>query len=242
LPEVAMNPSPSEFNDRPAGETPHDEELLHRILAAVESDRRRGRLELALAIILSLATLASTWCGYQSSRWGGVQRARQAAADTAERKSAEDVIVGFQLRTMDGLQMLAYWDALRKKDTETMEALFSHIRPALQKAIEASLAAGVLHDPKVTGPLQRPEYVLEVEQEAKQLRVEAARLQDEAREAGQASGSYVSLTLLFASVLFFGGITGTFTSRHVRLGLGGIALLLFLVTFLMLIRLPLAAG
>jgi hypothetical protein len=47
---------------------------------------------------------------------------------------------------------------------------------------------------------------------------------------------------MFASVLFFGGITGTFTVRRVRVGLAGIALLLFLITLAMLIQLPVCVG
>ncbi len=77
-------------------EKPNTETLLHRIIVAVEKDRGRGKLELAVAIILSLATLASTWCGYQASEWGGLRSTEQAAADTAERQAAEDTIVGLQ--------------------------------------------------------------------------------------------------------------------------------------------------
>jgi hypothetical protein len=217
---------------------PDTETLLHRIIAAVEKESSRGKLELAIAIILSLATLASTWCGYQASEWGGVRNSEQAAADTAERQAAEDTIVGLQFRTFDLLEVRDYWVALRQNDTEAGELIFSHIRPPLRKAIEASLAAGVMHNPELPGPLQRPEYVLTEEVNAKRLRVEAGTSHVAAQKAGHASSSYVSLTLMFASVLFFGGITGTFTVRRVRIGLGGISLLLFLVTVTMLIGLP----
>jgi len=214
------------------------EALLHRILAGIEKDRRRGRLELALAIILSLATLASTWCGYQANKWGGEQRTQQAAADTAERNAAENTIIGLQLRTFDGIVMNEYWTALRQNDTEVSRAIFSHMRPVLRAAIEASLAAGIRTNPEVPGPLQRPEYVLSEEVEAKRLRVEAGQMNAAAQTAGHASDSYVTLTLMFASVLFFGGITGTFTARRVRIGLACVAFTLFIVTLAFLLRLP----
>lgn len=216
--------------------------MLRRILAAVEKDHRRGKLELVLAIILSLATLASTWCGYQAAQWGGVQSSKQAAADTAERQAAEDTIVGLQLRTFDALAILNYWAALRQNDVETRDAIFARMRPQLRSAIEASLAAGVLHDTKVTGPLERPEYVLAEEQEARRRRAEAGKLNTAAQEAGRASGSYVLLTLMFASVLFFGGITGTFTARRVRIGVGCLALIVFLITVAFLAALPVCRG
>jgi len=223
-------------------ESPDTDALLHRILAAVEKDRRRGKLELALAIILSLATLASTWCGYQARLWGGVQSTKQAAADTAERQSAEDTIVGLQLRTFDGIVLLNLWSALRQKDTQTSDAILARMRPELRKALEASLAAGMLTNPEVAGPLQRPEYILTEEQDAKRLREEARQLHTAAQGAGQACSKYVLLTLMFASVLFFGGITGTFSSRRVRNGLGCVALVVFIITITFLIGLPVCNG
>jgi hypothetical protein len=240
--EPMMNEMQKDTTDRARTGAPDTDALLHRILAAVEKDRRRGRIELAVAVILSLATLTTTWCGYQARLWGDVQSAKQAAADTAERQAAEDTIVGLQLRTFDVLEMREYWAALRQKDTETRDAIFARMRPQLRKAIEASLAAGVLQNPEVAGPLQRPEYVLTEETSAKRLREEAGQLNSSAQVAGRASGSYVLLTLMFASVLFFGGITGTFTAPRVRIGLGCVALVIFMVTMTVLIGLPVCKG
>lgn len=237
-----MNNMQSTTTDPASATKPDTETLLHRIIVAVEKDRGRGRLELAVAIILSLATLASTWCGYQASAWGGIRSNEQAAADTSERQAAEDTIVGLQMRTFDLLEVRDYWVAMRNNDTDMYNTIFSHMRPQLRKAIAASLAAGVLQDPELPGPLERPEYILTEEVNAKRLRVKAGESHMAAQKAAHASGKYVSLTLMFASVLFFGGITGTFTVRRVRVGLGGISLLLFLVTVTMLIGLPVCRG
>lgn len=233
-------PSETAVDSPPAPVDP--EATLRRILAAVEKTPQRGRLELAIAVILSLATLASTWCGYQSKQWGGVQGSKQAAADTAERQAAEDTIVGLQLRTFDGIELLSYWSALRQKDTQTMETIIARMRPALRKAVEASIAAGVLTNPEVAGPLKRPEYVLAEEQDARRLRDEAVQLNSDARKAGETAGEYVVLTLMFASVLFFGGITGTFTAKRVRIGLAWVALALFIFTTVVLAGLPMCRG
>lgn len=230
--------TPSSPSDFVKSETWDAEALLYRILVAVEKDRQQGRLELAIAIILSLATLGSTWCGYQSGLWGGVQNSKQSEADTAERQAAEDTIVGLQLRTFDAMELQEYWSAIRESDAKTREALFFRMRPQLQRAVKASLAAGVLDYPEVVGPLQRPEYILSEEQNAKRLRADATASHTAAVGAGLTSGRYVSLTLMFASVLFFGGISGTFAVRQVRVGLAGLSLVLFLVTTAILIELP----
>lgn len=223
-------------------ESPGTEEMLRRILTAVEGNKRRGWLELALAIILSLATLCSTWCGFQSSRWGGVQNSSQAAADTAERQAAEDTIVGLQIRTFDGIMLLEYWRALRQNDPVAKDVLYARMRPVLQAAVTAAINAGLLKDPTVAGPLQRPEYVLEQETQAARLRAEAHALQKTAKDAGRVSSSYVIMTLLFASILFFGGITGTFSARPVRVGLGFVALVLFVIAIVILAGLPVAGA
>lgn len=233
-----MSMNPGLTTDQPTADARETHALLRQILTAVQGDQRRGRLEVALAIILSLATLGSTWCGYQVGLWGDAEDTAQAAADTAERQAAEDTIVGLQTRTFDGMAMLNYWSALREHDAQTCQTIFARLRPQLRKAIEAAIAAGVLTNPEVAGPLQRPEYVLAEEQRAKQLRAEAARLNGEVQAAGRACSNYVLMTLMFASVLFFGGIAGTFSSRRVRNSLGGVALLLFVITIIFLARLP----
>lgn len=203
---------------------------------------RSGSVEMFVAIVLSCATLLSTWCGYQAKEWAYIQGSLQSAADTAEREAVEFTIISLQLRTFDGIEVLALWNAIRQDDAMAVKALRLRMRPQLQAAVEASLAAGILEDPTVAGPMQRPEYVLAEELRAKQGRENAMRLNSEASEAGRAAGQYVMLTLMFASVLFFGGIASSFTHRRIRIGLAGVSLLLFLWTMGMLIQLPLSVN
>lgn len=226
----------------PTTSHPVPESLLQRIVAALETKGGRSRSEVLLAIVLSLATLGSTWSGYQAGQWGGAQTAAASKADTAERVAAESTIVALQTRTFDGMAILEFWRALRTGDKKTADTLLSHMRPALQAAINASLADGILTDPSKPGPLQRPEYHLPQEAEAIAQRKEAAALKITADNAGRASSQYVLLTLMFASVLFFGGIGSTFDTPIVRRVLVVIAMLISIVTFAMLSRLPVLVG
>lgn len=226
------------------GATPaqQNDALLRRILELVEKGRSRGKLELVVAIVLSLATLSSTWCGYQSNQWGGEQSSNHMAADTAERKAAESTIVALQRRTQDGLVVLEFWRALRTGESGAAETIRAHMNTPLRNALQASIDAGILTNPNVAGPLQRPEYLLEEEAEATAMREEAKRLKIEAAVAGRAAGQYVLLTLMFASVLFFGGIGGTFADRRIRTALAGIAVLLFVAAAGLLVSLPVYGG
>lgn len=231
-------PNPHQEIPAPANAQPTDRQVLDRILAVVDSSRQRGRFELFIAILLAIASLASTWCGYQASNWGGNQLLEQDAADSAERQAAELTIVALQLRTFDGIAMLAYWDVLREGDVQDQEAHLARMRPALRNAIKAALAEGVLTDPTVKGPLQRPEYKLEQEASAVAKRDEAASLHEQVQFSGRASADYVLLTLMFASVLFFGGITGTLDSPRARRFLGAAAVIIFLIALGRLAFLP----
>lgn len=235
----AMHTQPQ---DSPPPTGPSTEMLLARVLSAVESSGRRGRFELIIAILLALTSLASTWCGYQASNWGSSQLLIQDAADSAERQAAEDTIVALQLRTFDGISMLSLWEAIRNGDESAQRAHLSRMRPQLRLAIEAALADGVLTDPTVPGPLQRPEYHLAEEESAKAGRAEAARLRSSVQVAGRASADYILLTLMFASVLFFGGVTGTLGSPRARRFLGGAAVLIFVIAIVRLTVLPVSLG
>lgn len=219
-----------------------EREMLKEILVVVSQGQGRGRLEVVVAIVLSLATLCSTWCGYQAQQWGGDASSQQAASDTAERVAAESTIVALQQRTQDGLAILEYARALRAGDEMTSEMLFSHMRPMLQGAVKASIAGGILTNPEAPGPMQTPAYVLQDEIVASQKRQEAKVFSGLATKAGQYSGQYVLLTLMFASVLFFGGIGGTFTERRIRVALAGVAIVLFLITIGFLVQLTIVTN
>jgi hypothetical protein len=59
-----------------------------------------------------------------------------------------------------------------------------------------------------------------------------------AMQANQTSDEYVLLTVLFASVLFFGGIAGMLDSRRLSISIMTIALALFVVTVTFLGTMP----
>ena len=203
---------------------------------------RVSNFEIVIAVVLALAALASTWCGYQASRWDRAETHHRDEADVAERGAGEQTIIAEQVRTFEGMQVLEYWSFLREKDSASAAALRARMRPALRDAIEGAIEDGVLEDPSVPGPLQREDYLIDAAAESERLRDEAAHANELARAAGDASSNYVLLALLFGMVLFFGGITGTFSARRIRLALGAVAIALFLATFAMLAGLPVFLG
>jgi hypothetical protein len=80
--------------------------------------------------------------------------------------------------------------------------------------------------------------VLEQEQDASRQRREAGQLGALAADAGRNAQKYVMLTLMCAAVLFFGGISGTFQTRKVRMALACVSAALFLFNLSLLAGTP----
>jgi hypothetical protein len=213
--------------------------VLHRILHAVETNQHRRWVEIACAIVLSLATTASAWCAYQSTLWGGVQLFRLVAANAASRKASELNITALQYRAFDIAIGLSYMEAVFRADKKQEDFLRGRFRPELKKAMDAWLATDPLNNPAAPrGPFIMAEYVQQELIDAKHQNDMAAQQQAAAQSANEISDTYVLLTVLFASVLFFGGIGGTFQSSRLRSVVFVIALALFAVTLVTLGTLP----
>ena len=75
---------------------------------AAETDPRERSWSLAAAVILSLATLVSAWCGYQASVWNGVVSTQTREANAARLDSARHADVADRQLSSD-LLIFAVW-------------------------------------------------------------------------------------------------------------------------------------
>jgi hypothetical protein len=213
--------------------------LLQRILAAVEKDQQRRWAEIACAVVLSLATVSTAWCAYQATLWSGVQTFRLAAANKANRESSTCHIEALQLRAHDAAMGINWMQAKHEGNQRQEQFLFNRFRPEMKKAVEAWLNTDPFKNPKSPpGPFVMPEYVQPELGEATRLEDVSAQEFAAAQRANGTSDTYVLLTVLFASVLFFGGIAGTIDSRRMRIAIVSVALALFLVTVAFLVAMP----
>ena len=214
-------------------------ELLQRILNAVEPAKPKHGFEIACAIVLALATTASAWCAYQSKLWGGAQMGRANAAVRASREGAVNSLAAVQWRAFDASMFIAYMEA-KLEGNKALEAfLVQRFRPEMKPAVEAWLKLDPLNNPSAPpSPFRMAEYAqAETTEVARQADI-AAKAMAAAREARGYSDDYVLLTVVFASVLFFGGIARAFDSRPLRITLAALAVLLFLGTLAALSTMP----
>src|SRR5437899_3596484 len=117
--------------------------------------------------------------------------------------------------------------------------LYQRFRPEMRKALDAWLKTDPLHNPHAPlTPFQMAEYVQPELLEAQRQQRKAEKMETAARQANQFSDQYVLLTVLLATVLFFGGISGIFRLRRLQLTSFAIAVLLYVVNIIYLGTMP----
>ena len=116
-------------------------ELLQRILEAVAPPKRKRGVEIACAVILSLATTASAWCAYQAKLWGGAQMARANAAARASREQAVNTLAALQGRAFDASMfiMLFFGGIARAWDSRALRNVLALLAVGLFLATLAGL-------------------------------------------------------------------------------------------------------
>ena len=214
-------------------------EMLQRILDVVQKDDRKRWAEINCAIVLALATTASAWSAYEATLWSGVQTFRLEASNRAGRESTQQALAGLQLHAFDAQLVLAYFESKSRGDEKLAALQLERFRPEAKAALIAWLKTDPFNNPNaVKRPLELAEYTQPEMKEAKRLDDESGRLLNEARNASETSDRYVLFTVLFACVLFFGGIGGTLQSRRLRTVVFVQAIVLFLALAIALANMP----
>ncbi len=217
------------------------ESMIRRTWELLEASHRKSRVELLCAIILSLATTSSAWCAYQSKLWSGVQGARGGIAGGAAAQASQSRLKAMQIRSMEEALIIKIFEAHRDKNLDIADFYSARLPPQTQVALRAWWKTKPLTNPKAPAtPFAMDEYDQPELIEAAEHDKVAAEASAAGARAGRNSDTYVLLTVMFASVLFFGGIGGTFSSRRLRRAMMYIALVLFLLTFSVLCMMPVA--
>jgi hypothetical protein len=205
----------------------------------VERDRR---VELIAAILLSAATVVTAWSAYQATRWSGEQaegytRASAFRTESVRASSRANAQIAVDVQTY-----LGWLDAIRADDVELADFIRERMRGEFRVAFEAWLSTVPPGEIPSGTPFELEEYVLAEQARADELEDQAAAAFDEGREANRVGDNFVLAAVLFASVLFFSGLAGTFDSfraQTILLILGG---LMFLGGTVVVVSLPQNVG
>lgn len=185
--------------------------------------------EVIVAVLLSLAALASSWCGYQSARWTGVQTMHYSKSVSARTQSVSAAGTANQLMAVD-IGLFTNWlDAMAMNRTVLADFYRARFRDEFKAAFDAWRVTRPLENPHAPpSPFRLPQYRLADAVRATDLSGEADRQFDLAQEANQQSDDYVLTSVVLSSVLFLGGIAGNFEQHTVRWGMMTVASLLLL--------------
>lgn len=204
------------------------------------SDAREYRWNLAAAIILSLATLASAWCGFQASSWSSVYSQESRTANGERFEAARQSDIADRQMTSD-LQIFSIWLEAEVTDNpalaDEIEARFlPHFLPAFDAWRALPVPAGA-HVPEGT-PFERPEYVLPTQADADAASVRAEEALNAADSASAASSRYVLTSVLFASVLFLAGIASKLSNQRLAHGVVAVAAVVLIAALWLLLSSP----
>ncbi|HEY1276010.1 MAG TPA: hypothetical protein VGF25_13930 [Thermoleophilaceae bacterium] len=182
------------------------------------------RLELAATVLLALATLATAWAAYQSRQWTGEQAQNTSHATAA--RIAENRVSALANRQVqiDVATFIQWLDARTGGKPRLADFYRARFRDEFKPAFAAWLATRPFeNDAAPPSPFAMPQYRLRATARAEGLERAAAADSEHAKEANQRADNYMLAVVLFASSLFFAGLSTklhTPTARRATLALG----------------------
>jgi len=207
-----------------------------------ETRRRDRRVELIAAVMLSIATVVTAWSAYQATRWSGDQAESYTSASATRTESVRASTEANRQVLIDVATFLNWLDAEQSGDHVLASDIHVRMRREFLPAFDAWLAmapAGSIPDGT---PFELPEYRLAAEADSKRLENKAAVLFEDGNESNQVSDDFVLAAVLFASVLFFSGLAGTFDSLQAQVLLLVLGAVMLGVGTIIVITLPQNVG
>ena len=201
------------------------------------------RLELAATVLLALAAVATAWASYQSSRWHGKQAEAQSASIAARVESSKAADVANGQAQIDVAIFTQWVDAYATGETELAEFYAKRFRDEFRPAFEAWVATKPLKNPRAPlSPFAMPQYQLAARKEAERNEAAATAASHEVRIDIQRADNYMLAVVLFASSLFFAGISTKLHSQRSQLAILCLGYVMFLGTAIWIATFPVSVA
>jgi hypothetical protein len=182
--------------------------------------RADHRLELATTVLLALAAVATAWATYQSARWHGKQARAQSASIATRVESTREAGVANRQGQIDVTIFTQWVNAYARDETELESFYRKRFRPEFRPAFEAWVATKPRTNPNAPlSPFAMPQYHLAASDEADALEARAGAFSASVATYIQRADNYTLAVVMFASALFFAGISTRMRSRGPRLAL-----------------------
>lgn len=202
---------------------------------------RSGRtvLDMIAVLLLGIATVATAWCGIQSSRWNGAEADAARIENLGRIESSRLFSLASQKVAYDANMTAKYAEAVVADDEKLQTFLRSYlIRPAFLPFLNDWQARVEAGDDTVGNLFTNVEYLdaqfAESTAKTEESDIAAAR----SAEASATADDYLLTTLLTATALFFAGVTTSFGARSARFVLLAASVSVLAVTAARLVDLP----
>ncbi len=197
------------------------------------------RLELVATVLLALATVATAWAAYQSRQWTGEQAQGYSHATAARIAVNRASAVANRQAQIDVATFIEWVDAHGLKRTELAGFYRARFRDEFQPAFAAWLATKPFENPDAPPtPFAMPQYRLQASAEAERLERTAAANSELAKEANERADNYMLAVVLFASALFFAGISTRLQTVRARTAILSLGCVLFVGTLIWVLTFP----
>ena len=197
--------------------------------------------ELLETLVLTIATLATVWAGYQAGQWGGTQAS--ANVDSIALRLESTGLAGkAQQQQLADVTLFTNWvNATAAKDQPRADFYAARFRAEFKPAFAAWLASKPLTNPDAPGsPFEMPEYRLALLDEAQQRDQEAGQRAQEGERAGSTGDQFTLTAVILAAALLLAGLASRFKWEELRAVVVSVALLVLLFCVIRLLTLPMA--
>lgn len=214
------------------------------------------RIELVATIIMALAAIFTAWCAFEAGMWSGIQAIEFSASSGDRIESTRADTLAGQQRIVDVEVFTSWLDAIvdeidageippvAEAGYEPVEGTlsafyFQRMRDEFRVALDAWLATDPLNDPSAEPtPFQVPEYSQAAAEKASKLLDESAVHRQAALDANKNGDLYVLLTVGFALVIFFAGVSSKLVANRNRMIMLVLASVLFVGALIAALTLP----
>ncbi len=201
--------------------------------------RREINTDVVAAIVLSIVTILTAWSAFEASKWGGVMSIRFSEAGAARTQASQAAARANTKQAVDVGLFTDYATARSAGDERLAGFIEERFRDEFRPAFEAWGALDPLNNPDAPAtPFEMDEYRIAETVESQDLDEMADLRAQQARDANQRGDNYTLLTVLFASVLFFAGISTKFEGRGIQQMLVALAVVMMLVGIGFLLTFP----
>ena len=187
---------------------------------ATPSEQRPARVgwqEVLATSLLVLAAVATSWSSYQATRWNGEQALAAGRTSGIRIEAARTASLGEAQTQVDVATFIAWSEADRTGDRGLAAYFADRFRPEFKTAFDAWLATDPLTDSTAPPtPFAMPEYQVAARNEALELDEKAEASAAIVQRNVQRASNYVLSVVLYATALFFAGISTRIGSRRLR--------------------------